>query len=436
MKIFSRVLFAAALLLAALTVATPSQARVYIDITQPFSRQLPLAMPAFETMEGGGPGSAGPDGHRILKDCLSFTGMFDFLNPKSFLKVPAPGMIDYRQWAVVGAELLITVNYKQVGNSLSMECRLYDVVDKKLLTGRRYDGVVGDVGAMMSRFADEVMLALTGDRSVFSTMIAFVSANGGKKEIKLMRWDGSGVRQFTHRGDLCLYPAWSSDGTLLAYTAYLKRRPAIFVHALAGGSGQVVVNKTGVNLTPAFRPGRRELAVAMSHTGKTNIFLVSQTGEIIRQLTDGWGIEVDPAWSPDGNKMAFVSDRGGTPQVYVLNLVTNQVTRLTFGTKYAAAPDWSPKGDRLALQVQVDGTFQVATVRPDGGNLQVLTSGYGGGENPSWSPDGRLIAYASRKTGTYQIYVMTSDGRPIRRITNLPGEQTDPAWSPRGVAVK
>jgi TolB protein len=288
---------------------------------------------------------------------------------------------------------------------------------------------------MMHRFADEVMAALTGERSVFSTAIAFVHAEAGKKEVWLMNFDGSGSRQLTHRGDITLYPAWSPDGNLLAYAYYVNRRPSIFIHALAGGEGRMIINKPGVNITPVFRSAG-ELAVTLSHTGKTNIFASDQTGNIGANLTDGWGIDVSPSFSPDGRKMVFCSDRGGSPQIYIRDMASGSITRLSFGHKYAAAPDFSPRGDRITFQAQISGVFQIVTIRPDGSDQQVITSGFGGGEDPSWSPDGRLIAYSGRGSGRFQIYVITANGQPIRRLTDLPGDNTDPAWSPRGVVGK
>lgn len=441
MRRFNLVLLLAVFALS-LCIAPPARARVYIDVTQPFSRKLPLALAPFEPLAGEAVDPAGQSGARLLQSDLSFTGLFDFLDPRSFLGKPQVGRINYARWSKVGAELLITGNYRLSGGTMTLEMRLYDVGGAKLLVGRRYDGRMADLPAMMHRFADEVMLAVTGERSVFSSAIAFVGARqvevGGKrqvhKEIYLMNFDGSGARRFTQRRDICLYPAWSPDGKLLAYSSYVKRRPAIFVHALAGGAGRILINKPGVNLTPDFRPHSQQIAASLSHTGKTNIFLVSLAGKIIKKLTDGWGIEVAPSFSPDGKRMAFVSDRAGNPQIYVLHLNDGSIRRLTFGLKYCAAPSWSPRGDRIAFQGQIDGTFQVVTMNPRGGDMQVLTHGWGGGEDPSWSPDGRLIAYSSRKTGRYQIYVMTANGQPIKRLTNFLGDNTDPAWSPRGVA--
>ncbi|MBU4277844.1 MAG: Tol-Pal system beta propeller repeat protein TolB [Proteobacteria bacterium] len=420
-----------------LGMALPASARVYIDITQPFSKKLPLALSQFQPLPDAAQDPIGIEGTQMLQRYLSYTGLFDFMDPKSFLGAPALEKVDYRRWSRIGAELLITGGYKLTGGIFTLELRLFDITEGKLLVGRRYDGRTADLGAMLARFSDDVIMALTGERSIYSTMIAFVGARERVKEIYLMRFDGSGVRNLSKKGDISLYPAWSPDGSLLAYSSYVKRRPAILVHALAGGSGKVIINKPGVNLTPAFRPQHQgQLAAALSYTGQNNIFLADVAGKVLKRLTDGWGIEVAPSFSPDGKRMAYVSDRGGNPQIYVLDLASGTNRRITFGHKYCAAPCWSPRGDRIAYQAQVNGTFQVATIRPDGSDVKVVSSGFGGGEDPTFSPDGRLIAYAGRRTGRYQIYLMTAGGEFITRLTNLPGEQTDPAWSPRGIMVK
>lgn len=438
-RFFSRTIALLAMTWLVLCCAGLAQARVYIDITKPVSRRLPLALPEFQPMDGAAVSPVGAEGRSMLSANLTYTGLFEMLNPKSFLGKPNPAAVQYRRWSRIGAELLITVVYQVQGDNLTMECRLHDVTDAKQLVGRRYDGRPADVKDMMMRFADAIMQTLTGEASVFGTAIAFVAARQGPKgvakEIAVMNFDGTGARLVTSRKDLCLYPAWSPDGKLLAYTTYRNRRPVIFIQALAGGSGRLTVNYPGVNLTPAFKPGGG-LAVAMSHTGKTNIFLTDLSGKIIKQLTNGWGIEVHPSFSPDGSKMVFVSDRGGNPQVYMLNLTSGRVKRLTYGYKYAAGPEWSPRGDMIAFQLQVNGVFQIATIRPDGGGLKILTHGLSSSEGPTWSPDGRLIAYAGRKTGRYQIYLITASGELIKRLTNLPGNNTDPAWSPRGAMVQ
>jgi TolB protein len=220
---------------------------------------------------------------------------------------------------------------------------------------------------------------------------------------------------------------------MLSYSSFVNRHPAVFVHALSGGGGRMILNRPGVNITPALR-GHGEVAAALSFAGATNIYLSDLTGNVTKNLSNGFNIDVAPSFSPDGSQMAFVSDRGGAPQIYILDVSGGEIRRLTYGYRYCAAPDWSPKGDRIAFQAMTDNGFQIASIKPDGSDMQIMTSA--GGEDPSYSPDGRLIAYSSRRSGRYQIYVVTASGQNIGQITNLSGDNSDPAWSPRGLAGK
>ena len=416
-----------------LLVALSAEARPIIDITKPSTRKIPVAMPEFTPLPGSQANSALAAAGAILQKDLLFTGLFEFIDPAAFLGGIGE-QVTPQQWTRVGAELLIGCSYQYDGSSLRLECRLFDVVEGKEMVGRLYTGTLADLTNMMHRFADEIMLAITGEKSVFSTVIAFVHAEGNSKNIWFMDFDGSNPRPFTQKEGLTLYPAWSDDGSLLTYSQFVNRHPAVFIHSLSGGSGRMIINSSGMSITPVFR-NNGQLAASLSETkGATNIFLSDATGNVVKNLTNGINIDVNPSFSPDGGQMAFVSDRGGAPQIYILDMNSGQIRRLTYGYKYCAAPDWSPKGDRIAFQVRTDSGFQIATIKPDGGDVQILTSS--GGEDPSFSPDGRLIAYSSRRGGHYQVYVVTVTGQPIGQITNLSGDNSDPAWSPRGVAGK
>ena len=70
--------------------AQTAQARVYIDVTKPFTRKLPLAMPAFQPLAGAAQSPQGAAGYDILTGDLSFTGLFDILDPKAIWENPMP----------------------------------------------------------------------------------------------------------------------------------------------------------------------------------------------------------------------------------------------------------------------------------------------------------------------------------------------------------
>ena len=86
----------------------------YIDLTNPFLRKMPLAIPPFKALTPNAAEMAlSTQLDDQFSDMLQFTGYFAILDPASFLYDPqksgiTEGEINYGNWTAVGAELLIT----------------------------------------------------------------------------------------------------------------------------------------------------------------------------------------------------------------------------------------------------------------------------------------------------------------------------------------
>jgi len=406
----------------------------YIDISNPFLRKIPLAVPLFknenETVEEKRLSNSSAE---LLAASLEFTGYFKLLDRGAFLFDPQKDgiltpQINFANWTVIGAELLITGLFKEVDGNITMELRLFDTFKARRIVGKKYSGKKAEQRRMIHRFCSEVIKYLTGHRGVFGSKIAFVSNGSGNKEIYTCAFDGYNAQQVTRNRSINLSPAWSSDGRYLAYTSYKKKKPDIFIKNLAEMQ-EASINKKGLNITPAWVPGKFELAATLSFAGDQEIYLLTGSGKVIKRLTNIRGIDVSPTWSPDGKKFAFVSNRAGSPQVYVQDLASGKVRRLTYEGSYNTQPSWSPQGDRIAYASVVDGRRNIVVMGLDGQEPLQLTHESGDNEAPSWSPDGSLIVFSSNREGPFRIYVMTAFGTDQRRLLVMTGEQTNPKWS-------
>lgn len=420
--------------------ALPGVARAgydYVDISQPFLRKIPIAVPLFKKVSSGHEtDQLSKSASDLLAETLEFTGYFKFIDREAFLVNPqtdaAFANVNFHDWTSIGAELLVTGGVLVQDNLVEIELRLYDTFKEKLLVGKRYKGNIADERKIIRRFCSEVIYTLTGDRGIFDTEIAFVSTGSGNKEIYICEFDGYNPRQLTHTNSITLSPAWSSDGEWIAYTSYEKGKPDLYIKNLRENRGYVVA-KQGINTTPAWFPNKFELAATLSFSDDPEIYLLTGTGKIIKRLTYNKGIDVSPTWSPDGKSIAFVSKRSGTPQIYIQNVDSGQVKRLTFQGRYNTQPAWSPKGDKMAYSGMENGHNDIFVIGFDGQDPIQLTHNEGDNESPSWSPDGNLIVFASTREGPSRIYVMTSYGTDQRRLLVLKGRQTEPKWSPRMV---
>jgi len=407
----------------------------YVDISQPFLRKIPIAVPLFKKVSSGHEtDQLSKSASDLLAETLEFTGYFKFIDREAFLVNPqtdaAFANVNFHDWTSIGAELLVTGGVQVQDNLVEIELRLYDTFKEKLLVGKRYKGNIADERRIIRRFCSEVIYTLTGDRGIFDTEISFVSTGSGNKEIYICEFDGYNPRQLTHTNSITLSPAWSSDGEWIAYTSYEKGKPDLYIKNLRENRGYVVAKK-GINTTPAWFPNKFELAATLSFSDDPEIYLLTGTGKIIKRLTYNKGIDVSPTWSPDGKSVAFVSKRSGTPQIYIQNVDSGQVKRLTFQGRYNTQPAWSPKGDKMAYSGMENGHNDIFVIGFDGQDPIQLTHNEGDNESPSWSPDGNLIVFASTREGPSRIYVMTSYGTDQRRLLALKGRQTEPKWSPR-----
>lgn len=88
-------------------------------------------------------------------------------------------------------------------------------------------------------------------------------------------------------------PAWSPDGSKLAYVTFESGRSALVIQTLANGSVRQVASFPRHNGAPAFSPDGSKLAFALSKTGSLNLYVMDLASGQIRQ-TDGRSNNTEP----------------------------------------------------------------------------------------------------------------------------------------------
>jgi TolB protein len=355
------------------------------------------------------------------------------MDKKAFLDDDGPFLssdnINFKNWSVVGAELLLKGGYTCIGRSVEVEVRLYDIFWGRQILGKKFLGKIGDHRRLMHRIGNEIVRTLTGINGVFLTRLAFVSTNGKHKEIYISDFDGRNIRRVTSDKSIAMLPNWSPQGGSIIYSSYKDGWAMLYTKGLSSGKVRKISGKKGLNIGACYVPGSKNLALTLSYEGNPDIYMIDQRGKIIKRLTSHWGADISPSFSPDGKIMAFVSDRSGSPQIYVKDLAKGREERLTFEGKYNTSPAWSSM-NRLAFSQMQDAVVDIFTMNPDGTNIVRLTENQGNNEDPCWSPDGRYIIFSSNRTGEYHLYIMNANGQNQSRITYLEGAQTAPSWSP------
>lgn len=432
---------AAALFLAAglifFTNLSWAQPKIYIDITSPTFRRLPLAIAEFKNLGLGydakGLAKKMPE---VLSRDLEMSGLFQILDPVLFLEDPRRAgitkeEIDFRDWSAIGAEALVKAGLYIRDEELKVEFRLFDVFRQSQITGVRYTGVVDDWRRMAHRIANEIIARFTGEEGVFDTRIAFVARQGPAREIYIMDYDGFSLRPLTRNGSINVSPSWWGNGDRVLFTSYMRGNPDLYLASLDGASQVRLSGWPGLNLGAQWSAAAKKIALVLTKDGNSEIYTMNQDGTSLVRLTNHWAIDVSPSWSPDGKEIAFVSDRSGSPQIYIMKSDGTGLRRLTFEGRYNASPAWSPRGDKIAFPGMVEGRFNLFTINPDGSGLARLTSGANDDQGPSFSPDGRFIVYSSKKGDKSSLYIVHASGGAPRRIEINVADASRPVWSPR-----
>ncbi len=405
--------------------ATSALAQIRIEVPKPGEAGIPIAISPLSNPDSHAERQIGETfANTIVRD-LALSGLFRVLDRRAHIEGPDEFVLDrinFQNWSVLDVLALVKGGFWLNGEQLTIEARLFDVTQQKQLGGRRYLGHKHDVRRMAHRFADLIMLFLTGEEGPFSSKIAFISnrVDGRIKEVYVTDPSGIEVRRVTQDRVLSLGPSWSPTGAELLFISYKQGGPHSFKLDLATGRSARLNARTAYGAD--WSPDGTRIAISLDQSGNADLFLLSSQGQLIRRLTYHSGIDVSPAWSPDGRQLAFCSSRSGSPQIYVMDIETGQSKRITFQGAYNTDPAWSPKGDRIAYTSR-SGGFRVMGIGPNGGEATYIARG----EHPSWSPDGRYLVMTRRG----RLYLTSRDGRSVQQLTGGGGNDTNPAWSPR-----
>ena len=243
------------------------------------------------------------------------------------------------------------------------------------------------------------------------TQIAFTSDRDGNDEIYVMAADGSQQTRLTRNSAWDTDPAWSPDGTQIAFTSDRDGNNEIYVMAADGSQPTRLTRNNACGPLPLRgRPTVRRLPLRPERGGNpSEIYVMAADGSQPTRLTRNSAWATDPAWSPDGTQIAFASERDGNYEIYVMAADGSQQTRLTRNSARDSSPKWSPDGTQIAFTSDRDaGNDEIYVMAADGSQPTRLTRNHDLDWTPAWSPDGTQIAFASERDGNSGIYVMAA----------------------------
>jgi TolB protein len=225
-------------------------------------------------------------------------------------------------------------------------------------------------------------------------------------------------------------PTWSPDGTRLAYVSFQQKKPIVYVQNVLQGKQTVIASARGSNSAPAWSPRGDQMAVVLTLSGNSQIYLVNTDGSgTPRRISNSNSIDTEPVFSHDGSTIYFTSDRGGSPQIYRMPSTGGNAQRVTFDGSYNVSPRLSADGKTLVYVARNDGRYQIAIFDLATRQIQNLTDG-SRDESPSIAPNSKMILYATDAGGRGVLSAVSSDGRVKQRLSIQAADVREPAWGP------
>lgn len=410
-----------------------AQAVLKIDITEGFEGALPIAVIPFQW--NGANKIANGDVSAIVVSDLARSGKFSPVAEKDLIARPQTlSDVHYKTWRIAGMDHIVIGSVTLQPDGLyQVQFRLIDILKAKQVLGYSFSATNETLRTVAHQISDLIFTHITGLPGAFNTRIAYVTAKRDKKgsssRLQVSDTDGYNPQTLLTSDEPIMSPAWSPNGSELAYVSFEGGQAEIFTHNVRTGLRKSRSKFKGLNGSPAWSPDGKKLAMTLSKDGNPDIYILSLSDNKLQRVTNHWSIDTEAVWMPDGKSIIYTSSRSGKPQLYKQSVAAkSRPERLTYEGAYNASASVSADGKYVAYVHGEGNIYRIAILDLATKSSRVVTDGPLD-ESPEYAPNNSMILFASQEKRQAVLAAVSVDGRHKQRLAFSDGEVREPSWA-------
>ena len=208
----------------------------------------------------------------IVNSDLVFMDQFSLMGKDAFVDKStnaAPGTFKLDDWKKIGVEFVFKGTVTPTERGLAFEAYLYNTLSGQPVLSKRYLSSLNDTRALAHTIANDIVNAITGLPGIFQTKITMVCDRTRNKEVYVMDFDGSNAKQISKHRSITLSPAWSPDGTRIAYSLIAKNRHNIkntnlYEFDFRTSTVRLLSDRHGINSGANYHPDGQKIVLTMN----------------------------------------------------------------------------------------------------------------------------------------------------------------------------
>jgi Tol biopolymer transport system component len=337
-----------------------------------------------------------------------------------------------KELAKTGAPLAIFVN-KVKGHARQFEWRLYDLLDLKMLIGKKVT-YKGELNQAAHVIANLVWQQLMGSKGTFNSVIVACKKfkDGDKNRQHIYAFHPTKGMQdkvpLVTSSTINFAPRWHPTKRLLYYSQHTPKNVRL-MSISESGKKSIVTDFEGLNLTPAISPSGK-IVVSLSSGGCEKLYNYNKYGNKFTALTDCRMHAISPSFIDDDQIVFCAIDSVyKIPRITILNIPNKTATFLT-GRAFCVSPAYSSKKNKVAYCKRMKGVQQLFCYDLKTKEHEQLTTSSGDKDECSWSPCGNFIVLTEDRGKSSRIVLWSFANSRLTYLTSKKENWCFPVWSP------